>query len=74
MNDIERQFDALFGFHFDGRRPRRYGGRGCLTHELADLCRNLSQNWDDLDEAFRQRVLQILVVDDTQTPVRVALL
>ena len=68
MNEIELQFNSLFG------PPRHIRHRRCVTHELARLCRDLSANWDSLDEAFRQRVKQVLVVDEEKTPVRIALL
>ena len=69
QSEIELQFHSLFGP--PKRRPRQ---TRCATHELAQLCRELSENWDNLDEAFRQRVKQVLVVDEEKTPVRVALL
>lgn len=48
QNEIELQINSLFG-----RRHTRH--RRCATHELARLCRDISENWESLDEAYRQR-------------------
>lgn len=49
-------------------------GSGGLTHEIADLRREISAHWNDLDEPMQKEIQRVFIVDTMREPVRVSLI
>ncbi len=49
-------------------------GSGGLTHEIADLRREISAHWHELDERVQKEIQKIFIVDTLREPVRVSLI
>jgi CheY-like chemotaxis protein len=77
---IEEKMEAMFGkedvavFHARTRAGREEPvGERSRTHELANLCREISAHWGDIDERLRLRIQRKFLIDDDARPVRVSL-
>jgi len=49
-------------------------GSGGLTHEIADLRREISAHWHSLDERVQKEIKEVFIVDTSREPVRVGLI
>jgi len=70
---ILREVDELFGDGAGfrawgrGRNPSSGGLPGGMTHRLATLCRIAEAHWNDLEVDVKQRIRDILEVDESES-------
>ena len=77
--DIEERLGDLVTVSSPDNSQRLYrtgthSGRGSLTMEVAQLCRDIARHWDDLDERTQGRIKSVVHVNADVKPVRVSLL
>jgi len=73
---IEAKVDKL-AFSFRSRASDCPGGPWpgvSMTHELADLTREIVQHWDYLSEGLKRKIRSVFDVNESERPIRISLL
>jgi CheY-like chemotaxis protein len=77
---IEERLDQFFGEESPdepaqaAHRLDLTRGKSSPTHDLADLCCDIVEHWDDLDEPLKKRIGAIFKLDTNDRPIKISLL